>query len=106
VNLQPIIDAITELELFLIRSNDKYPQLLEKYRLLFQSAQKENDRKLYEEAFNKFRPVLYGGMGSLNDLVISKFNDHIVNDEILANKRLKQLLAQLKAEFELYHLNK
>ncbi len=41
---------------------------------------------------------LFGGMGSLNDVYISKLNGHSVDDEAKANKRLGELTAALWRE--------
>jgi hypothetical protein len=39
--------------------------------------------------------AMFGGMGSLNDVVISRENGHVVEDEVATNRELERITEQL-----------
>lgn len=84
--------------------------VLEKINQLFLECQVVNFQKVIEEyiatldkayvipadKINEMRLTFFGGMGSLNDVIISKDNYHAVENEDKVNKKLDALREQLK----------
>lgn len=70
-----------------------YAVVIEKYLIKFESANTENQIKdIVEEA----KQCIFSGMGSLNDIWISKENSHNVDNEKMANIQLEQLSQELR----------
>lgn len=54
------------------------------------------DHEKLQQAIKDSRRQLLGGMGSLNDVWITKENGHVVDDEKAANRRLEEYREKLR----------
>ena len=87
------IYILSKLMSFLKFHEVNYAAVIEKYLIKFESANTENQIKdIVEEA----RQRIFSGMGSLNDIWISKENGHNVDNEKIANIKLEQLRQELR----------
>ena len=86
----------------LIRALNEFMGLCVKYKCIYPDyveiflAKLESGEPISKEEVSNVSHYLFGGMGSLNDLVISKFNRHEVSDEKAANRELDSIRAQIK----------
>lgn len=99
--LNDLILLLEELELFLItHGDDGYGTIIKEIKQNLSEGYKLNDDCLINNTLNELKHYAFGGMGSLTDLVISRKNGHIVNDEISTNKKYWELLLVLQKKLK------
>ncbi len=86
-----LIRALNEFLGFCVKYKCAYPAYVETFLAKLQSGE-----SFSKEELSNVSHYLFGGMGSLNDLVISKFNRHEVADEKAANRELDSIRNQIK----------
>jgi len=88
INLQSTLYALEE---FLRKHEVPYEEVVRRLR---QRLEASTGTEVSSETLNEVRE-LFGGMGSLNDVYISKANGHVVDDETTVNKELQVLTQEL-----------
>ena len=94
-------NTLQEIELLLESFKVKYAIIAKKYReelVKLSSDDPSNNQAILSDIKQK----MLAGMGSLNDVWISKDNGHDVEDEISANKELERLRNKLRKNLENY----
>src|SRR2546428_13999859 len=86
-NTCEVLEILGELDEFLQRYRVKYAPVISAIR---GRVAKVSTRDLPTRERNAVRE-LFGGMGSLDDVFISKLNGHPVDDEVRANEELERL---------------
>ncbi|MDR4515323.1 hypothetical protein [Nitrosomonas sp.] len=92
--------TLREIELLLESFKVKYAIFVKKYRKELEQLTLDDSKTqlILPEIKNK----MLAGMGSLNDVWISKDNGHDVEDEVSANKKLENLRNKLRKILENY----
>jgi hypothetical protein len=94
-NRKSILEKLEQLKSFLRNYNEPYADVLEDLEEEIKSADILNLEK-EKEILERLKTYMFGGMGSINDIWISKNNGHKVDDEQKANKTLEELRWQLR----------
>ena len=94
-NRRNILTKLEQLKNFLKNYNEPYAKILDDLETEMRSADILNMQKEIE-ILERLKTHMFGGMGSINDIWISRRNGHKVDDEEKANSRLDELRWQLK----------
>jgi hypothetical protein len=91
VNTAEVLATVRDLEALLRKHKVKYLALVEEKRNRLEGI---HDRALPASVRREILG-LFGGMGSLNDVLISRLNGHDVDNESTANEQLDRMTSQL-----------
>jgi len=96
--MEILVKRLQELELFLNQHGvNRYESLLHGYRLQLENYLADPQNVDFPtDTFESIKSHVFGGMGSLNDLLICKENGHIVDNENQANKNLEEFRVNLR----------
>ncbi len=95
------IDILRKIELLLESCKVGYAVIPKKHREELEKLS-SNDSSGNQSALSEIKQEILAGMGSLNDVWISKDNGHDVEDEVSANKELERLRNKLREILENY----
>lgn len=90
---QELISILSRLLEFLQAHGVRYAIVVENYLKKLRAANTDEEIHTVSAGIKK---QMLGGMGSLNDVWISRENGHIVSDEKAANTDLEQLREELR----------
>jgi hypothetical protein len=92
--MEKLIEFLKEFENFIKKYHAKYDESLKKYRLMLQTGE---ELKI-KEALSELDVYAFGGMGSLQDLQISKESGHLIEekDEKKVNNLLEKNVKNLQ----------
>jgi len=88
-----LISILSRLVTFLQSHGVRYATVVENYLKKLEAASAEED---ISRISAEVREQMLKGMGSLNDVWISRENGHIVSDEKAANSQLEMLREELR----------
>jgi hypothetical protein len=88
-----LINTLTELLTFLQHHDVRYSVVVENYLKKLESASSKEEAM---QIMTEVRERVLGGMGSLNDVWISKENGHTVDNENYANSQLEVFRDELR----------
>jgi hypothetical protein len=98
--MHELADSFAKIREAMDRYGDRYwSDVLRQHEVKAQGLDPKN-REDWRQFLSSLR--LLGGMGSLNDLVISKQNGHVVDDEAKANQELSSLVRNLASVLSHY----
>lgn len=90
---QELISILSRLLEFLQSHGVRYAIIVENYLKKLEAANTDDEIQMVSSEIQK---QMLGGMGSLNDVWVSRGNGHIVSDEKAANTDLEQLREELR----------
>lgn len=91
--MQELTGILSRLLEFLQSHGVRYAIVVENYIKELEAANTDEEIRTIS---TEVRKQMLGGMGSLNDVWISRKNGHIVGDEKTANAELEQLREELR----------
>jgi len=97
MNIEKVCTTLKELEDFLQSCGEEYSSILSKHRRTLEQYITDPGKYPFPlETISELKKHAFGGMGSLNDLWLSKENGHTLDDESSANEKLDELRERLK----------
>jgi hypothetical protein len=95
--IKKIADYLFEIENYLIKNHVKvYVKIIENIRFGLEEGINKNDISKIKSNIDSLRGIVFSGMGSLGDLVITKKDDGIVEDEKIVNDKYYSLFTVLR----------